>query len=143
MASEYGFAWRIIRGAVTSRPRRSLEFRVRILLIEDHADTREVMVRLLSRDKATVRAVATGAEALDAMDAEPFDLVICDITLPDCTGWTLLPRLKSKQTFKSIALTAHAFHADEENSRRAGFDLHINKPVDRDSLIGAIKALLG
>lgn len=73
---------------------------------------------------------ATAAEALRLCDEGAFDLLICDIGLPDVTGWKLVHDIKQKCKMKSIALSGFGMVDDIEKSRLAGFDAHVLKPID-------------
>jgi PAS domain S-box-containing protein len=102
----------------------------RLLLVEDHPDTAAVMARLLTTRGYSVRAVGTVAAALLATDAEPFDLVVSDIGLPDGSGLDLMSQLKAKYPrLAGVALSGYGMEDDVRRSRDAGFDAHLIKPV--------------
>jgi CheY-like chemotaxis protein len=62
--------------------------------VEDHRDSADMMARLLTMDGYEVRAAYSAAAALRAVEAEPFDVVVSDIGLPDATGYDLMSRIK-------------------------------------------------
>jgi PleD family two-component response regulator len=78
---------------------------IKILLVEDHADTVKALVRLLEHQAHKVRAEGTVASALDAVHEETFDLLICDIGLPDGTGFELMQEVLKICNTPELALT--------------------------------------
>jgi PAS domain S-box-containing protein len=115
----------------------------RILLVEDHADTARATARLLSRTGCDVRIAASVAGALQAMEAETFDLVISDIGLPDGSGLDLMRQLRAKHPVKGIALSGYGMPEDIDRSNEAGFDFHLTKPVDLRRLEEVVRQILG
>jgi PAS domain S-box-containing protein len=116
--------------------------RLSILLVEDHLDTRESMVRLLGR-KHQVRDVQNIELALEAARAEKFDLVISDIGLPDGSGLELMRQLRQRYNLKGICLSGFGMEDDIKRSVAAGFDHHLTKPIDLRKLEAAIETLAG
>ncbi|HJT81919.1 MAG TPA: PAS domain S-box protein [Chthoniobacterales bacterium] len=110
--------------AVTNRPN------LKILLVEDHDDTRRILARLLNHFGYTVASVATLQEARDAFRSESFDAILSDIGLPDGTGYELMTEVKRKRDVKGVALTGFGMAHDVQRSQEAGFDFHLTKPVD-------------
>ena len=102
---------------------------LRLLLVEDHANTRQALQRLLLRDGHSVIAAASVGTALEAAASSMFDLVISDLGLPDGTGLELMAKLRDEYGLTGIALTGYGAGADVEASRRAGFISHLTKPV--------------
>lgn len=115
--------------------------RQRLLLVEDHADTAEILTMLLEEQGYVVVAADSVAGALNVNLAD-IDLVISDIGLPDGTGTDLLRQLKSKRVIPAIALSGFGMDSDVEDSIQAGFDCHLTKPVDFDHLLKSVRALL-
>ena len=103
---------------------------VRILMVEDHADSSRVLAKLLSIQGYDVRAASGVKAALAAADAEPFDLLISDIGLPDGTGIELMRQLQAIRPIKGIALSGYGSSEDIRESKDAGFAAHVTKPVD-------------
>ena len=95
---------------------------MRILLVEDHQDSANMLALVLRGNGHDVLAVGTAGEALQACVEAAFDLLISDIGLPDLNGWELLARLRAHCAVPAIALTAFSSHEDRERSRAAGFD---------------------
>ena len=107
---------------------------LRILLVEDHRDTRTTMERWLRRSKHEVTSVDSVAQALKAADASRFDLVISDLGLPDRTGLDLMRELRDRHGLKGIAISGYGMEDDVAKSREAGFVHHLTKPVSLDKL---------
>jgi CheY-like chemotaxis protein len=117
---------------------------LRILLVEDHADTAEAMADLLglSGHKVTVaRSVGEGLAAAEAA-AGGFDLVLSDLGLPDGSGQDLMRELVRLYGLKGIALSGYGMEEDVRRSREAGFARHLTKPVNRQALEGAIRQVV-
>src|SRR5436190_1484959 len=95
---------------------------MRILLVEDHADSLEALSRLLRRRGYDVEGVQTGTEALAACEATTFDLMVCDIGLPDIDGWDLVGRVRQRCGLRAIAISGYCRAADVDRSLRAGFE---------------------
>jgi PAS domain S-box-containing protein len=113
----------------------------RILLVEDHADTRAVLERLLRRYGYDVRTAGSVAAAVEAAGA-PFDVLVSDIGLPDGTGYELAERLRERGELCAIALSGYGMEEDVRRSREAGFAEHLTKPVDIHRLHEVIESLL-
>ena len=124
-----------------SRPVSSDSKTLRILLVEDHADTARAMRRLLAGEGHSVTIAATMRESLRIISEQVLDLVICDIGLPDGSGYDI-PRLMTPlQPTPAIALSAHVSDEDYKLSRESGFRAHVAKPVDFHQLTNLIRAL--
>ena len=114
---------------------------LRILLVEDHIPTNQVFTRLLGADY-TVHSAHTAAEALELAKAQPIDLVMADIGLPDQTGWELLKEIRAVQPkVHAIALTGYDYVEDAHRFSAAGFDMHLRKPAELAQIKSAIKTL--
>jgi len=116
----------------------------RILLVEDHNDTRVTLQRLLRLDQHDVVAADCLAAACDAIRRhDRFDVLISDMLLPDGYGWDLLTRVDGdKKPAAAIALTGSTGLENEQHSLRNGFCVHLNKPVTFDALMQAIRECL-
>lgn len=113
--------------------------RCRVLLVEDHQDTRKVMVRLLRSFGCTVTEASSVAEALAAADRADFDVLLSDIGLPDGSGTEIMSELKTRKPIKGIALSGYGQDSDLQRSREAGFELHLTKPVNLQTLRDSIR----
>lgn len=116
---------------------------MRILLVEDHSDSADMFLRLLEGAGYAVTCVEGAVDAARLCDERPFDLLICDIGLPDGDGWSLMRQLHAAHGIRGIALSAHAYPADEQRSREAGFCEHVTKPVSFETLLAAIHRASG
>jgi PAS domain S-box-containing protein len=110
-----------------------------ILLVEDNADTSIVMSKLLRQYGYRVRTADCVASALQAADADTFDLMICDIGLPDGSGLDLMKQIRSRRPIKGIALSGFGMEDDIRMSRDAGFVEHLIKPINVSQLQAAVR----
>jgi PAS domain S-box-containing protein len=122
---------------------------VRILVAEDEADAREMLVFVLEQAGAIVTPAASGAEALAVLPSLELDLLISDIAMPDMDGYMLLNQMRSQivdqgkqPSFKAVALTAYAGEINQQQALAAGFQRHLSKPFEPVELVAAIAALL-
>ena len=111
----------------------------RVLLVEDHTDTREVMTRLLRSFGCVVTTASTVREAVELADQQTFDLLLSDIGLPDGSGIDVMRHLKARQGVRGIALSGFGQDEDMRRSREAGFETHLTKPVNLKALHEAIR----
>ena len=114
---------------------------LRILLVEDNVDTSRAMSRLLSRIGHHVRTAGTVRAAVDAARANPVDLVISDLGLPDGSGHDLMRLLRSVSPVRGIALSGYGTDEDIRKSHEAGFEIHLTKPTDFQRLLETIEQL--
>ncbi len=116
--------------------------RLRILLVEDHEPTAFVLARLLKRRGHDV-TMTVNLEEAKACDRHPIDLLVSDIGLPDGTGRDVVRHYRDIQHdgFKAIALSGFGMDNDVERSIAAGFDRHVTKPVDFETLQEVIETL--
>jgi PAS domain S-box-containing protein len=121
-------AW---KDSLTSRPPPK---RLRILLVEDHGDTRHALSRLLTHFGHQTAVASNRESALAMMASQTFDVVLCDIGLPDGSGHDVVSQAKQKWPIKAVAITGFGTDEDVRRSKRAGFDFHLVKPLDVDEL---------
>ena len=133
------------RPVVEMEPCRVQEARgMRILLVEDHADTRETLMRLLERRGHTVSVAKGVSDARELLEGSAFDLVISDIGLPDGSGLDIPAVARSGgYAVSCIALSGFGTEDDIQKSFRAGFSHHLTKPVEMNVLDAAIADLRG
>jgi CheY-like chemotaxis protein len=115
---------------------------VRVLLVEDHADTLRILKRLLEKMGYAVVPASSAAAALEALAAEAVDVIVSDIGLPDATGHDLMRRVRAIEQhgrLPAIAISGFGMDADVRNSHAAGFVAHMTKPVDVRQLDAAIR----
>ncbi|HOB75724.1 MAG TPA: MASE3 domain-containing protein [Phycisphaerae bacterium] len=104
---------------------------LRILLVEDHADTVRVMHKLLKACGHQVQSAGGVTAGLELAIREPFDLLISDLGLPDGSGLELIQALRARgRKLPAIALSGYGQEEDLSRSKAAGFDEHLVKPVD-------------
>lgn len=103
---------------------------LRLLLVDDHADTRYILSRLLGKCGHEVSTADCGQSALKLMETERFDALVSDIGLPDTSGYELVREAKRRQPVQGIALSGFGMEEDVRRSLEAGFDYHLTKPVE-------------
>jgi len=132
-----------LRGLPTNAAAPERREGLRLLFVEDHDDTREVLARLLSRRGYCVEAARNAQEARSLSSRKTFDLLVSDIALPDATGCELLKELGAKHRLSGIAMSGFGSDADVAQSRAAGFLEHLVKPIDAPALDAAIQRAVG
>ncbi len=115
---------------------------MRVLLVEDHADTRECLHRLLESGGHMVRSAEDARSAIAWSEREKFDLLVADVSLPDRSGLELLLELRERDPrLLAIALSGYGMPQDFVDSKEAGFVEHFVKPVDMPKLHATINRL--
>ena len=122
---------------------------VRVLLVDDEEDAREVGQVALSRLGAKVRVAASASEALTLLreNAERFDLLVSDIGMPEMDGRSLIRAVRQlpgggASELPAVALTAFAMVADRQEGLAAGFQAYVAKPIELGALTRAIREVL-
>jgi len=126
-------------------PLLSLEFAMRVLLVEDNEMNRDMLSRRLSRRGFDVLIAVDGAQGIQVAKTELPDLILMDMSLPVVDGWEATRQLKTDtqtQSIPVIALTAHAMSGDRDKALSAGCDDYDTKPIDLDRLLGKMERLL-
>ena len=113
-----------------------------LLLVEDHQDSARALAGLLETRGYKVDSAPTVAAALEALEREEFDLLICDLGLPDASGIDLIKEIRRTKTTPAIALTGFGLQQDIERAQQAGFNSHLTKPVNLRKLEVIIRRLL-
>ncbi|KFE68653.1 PAS domain-containing protein [Hyalangium minutum] len=121
---------------------------VRVLLVEDAEDARELITLLLRDRGAEVRTAANGRDAMERLTEALPDVLISDIGLPGEDGHAVLKRVRDWADTKgewipAIALTAYAGAEDARRAYRAGFQVHMAKPLEAEALVEAVAKLSG
>jgi signal transduction histidine kinase len=116
----------------------SLPRPLRILLVEDHEDTLNVMAEVLELSRHEVARAADMESALRMAAGGPFDLLVSDLGLPDGSGLDLMRQVRDRYGLKGIAVSGYGTAEDVESSREAGFLEHLVKPVHPARLKEAI-----
>ena len=115
------------------------QHRCEILLVEDDLETLRTIAFLLRRSGYQVETAQTVAEAEPLL--EPGKVLVCDIGLPDGSGWDLMTRFKAGGGRFGVAISGFGEEHDIERSRGVGFADHLVKPIDFDALRSSIEAL--
>jgi PAS domain S-box-containing protein len=117
-----------------------------VLVVDDEADARFLVARLIEDRGSRVIAAATAEEALEIILREPLDIIVSDIGMPDFDGYQLIQRVRKLdhpvRNVMAIALTAYARADDRRRSLLAGYQMHLSKPVDPRELVAGIASLL-
>ena len=116
-----------------------------ILVVEDNADNRKLVVRILAQEGFHGEAVESAEEALVRLDQRRFDLVLMDVRLPRMDGKEATRRLREDPRFRDlpiIAVSAHVVGKQHEEILASGVSALVTKPIDMDELLGAIRRLL-
>jgi PAS domain S-box-containing protein len=118
-----------------------------ILLVEDEADTRDMIAQALKQRGAKPVQASSAKQAFELLKRERVDLVISDIGMPDIDGYRFIRRLRSMKPSISkvpaVALTAYAGEEDRKLSIEAGFNAHMPKPITLTELVRVIGKLVG
>lgn len=121
---------------------------MRVLLVEDDADTRELLTTLLQRCGARVTAVGSASEALMTIDLTQPDVLVSDIAMPGEDGYALIRKIRLRDAdqgrwLPAVALTAYARDEDRARALAAGYQRHLTKPVDPAALARTVAVLSG
>jgi PAS domain S-box-containing protein len=103
---------------------------LRILLVEDHGDTRQTLSRLLTHFGHQISVADNTQSALEIVQSQKFDVVLSDIGLPDGSGYEVITQAKRKHPIKAVAITGFGTDEDVRRGKEAGFDFHLVKPID-------------
>jgi CheY-like chemotaxis protein len=119
---------------------------VRVLVVDDDTDALELLTFLLEQSGATVTAVSSAEAALAALSQSPPNVILSDIGMPDTDGYMLIRQIRALPEqggrVPAIALTAYAGDFNRQQAMQAGFQRHLTKPIDPDTLISAIVHLV-
>jgi CheY-like chemotaxis protein/two-component sensor histidine kinase len=121
---------------------------LRVLLVDDEADSRDLLNFVLQSCGAQVSTASSAAEALELIKRERFDVIISDIGMPKEDGFSLIRKIRGLPNeqggnIPAIALTAYARAEDRVHALRYGFQMHIAKPVESAELTAAVANLAG
>ena len=121
---------------------------VKVLVVDDQADARDLIVRVLSECRADVVTASSAEEALAAVEALRPHVLVSDIGLPDVDGYEFLRRVRALGHARggavpAIALTAFARSEDRTRALRAGYLVHVAKPVEPSELVATVASVVG
>src|SRR5439155_12676365 len=122
-------------------PRAAHHRAMRVLLVEDHEDTKQSLTKLLRLRGYHVESASNVQSALDLIAQDQFDVLISDLGLPDGSGIDLIRRVQSDRPVLGIALTGFGMEEDIRKSREAGFKHHLVKPIDLNKLDSIIQEI--
>jgi len=119
---------------------------VRALFVDDEADMREIIIMILAEGGADVRTAVSATEALAVCDKWQPDVLISDIGLPGEDGYTLMKKLRERESERgghipAIALTAYGRQEDRLSALSVGYEYYIPKPVEPEELLVVVASL--
>jgi CheY-like chemotaxis protein len=119
---------------------------VRVLVVEDDPDSRELLELLLSDAGMVVDSASSVAEAFEVLTEHRPDVIVSDIGMPFENGYSFLRNLRQVLqeeggTIPALAITGYCRPEDRERALAAGFDLHLTKPIEPDHLLRALTEL--
>jgi CheY-like chemotaxis protein len=115
-----------------------------VLLAEDNIVNQRVAVGLLTKRGHQVVVVGTGQEALDAIEREPFDVVLMDVQMPEMSGIDATAAIRRREAgsgrhLRIVAMTAHTMAGDRDECLAAGMDGYLSKPISQSALFAAVE----
>ena len=121
---------------------------VRVLVVEDDADHREMLLVTFEQCGAKVSAAVSAGEAMDALQGATPDVIVCDIGLPGEDGYAFIRKVRSLEVERggrmpALALTAYGGPEDRKKALAAGFDMHVPKPAAPAELLARVALLAG
>jgi two-component system, sensor histidine kinase and response regulator len=131
---------------ITRHSLREARRQLSVLLAEDNAINRELAVRLLTKRGHTVTVVENGKQAVAAVEAKSFDVVLMDVQMPEMDGFEATAAIRASEHASGkrtpiIAMTAHAMKGDRERCLASGMDAYISKPIHFDELLDVTESL--
>jgi PAS domain S-box-containing protein len=119
---------------------------VRVLVVDDEEDARDLLIMVLTNAGADVLTAASTSEALPLIERELPDVLVSDIEMPGEDGYSLIRKTRALRHSRAadvpaVALTAYASSDDRMRARRAGFQVHVSKPVAPHELIAVMSTM--
>ena len=111
---------------------------LRVIVVEDHADTAEGLRKFLTMIGYHVYIAPDVASARALAKAVEYDVLLSDLRLPDATGWDLLEELSAEGPVRAVAMSGFNSKEDIDRSKRVGFLDHIAKPLVPETLVAAL-----
>ena len=121
---------------------------VRVLVVDDEADGRALIARILEDHGAQPTCASDAVEALQYLARDRFEVLLSDIGMPDMDGYELIRQLRARESSSSgdriaaIAVTAYARPEDRQRCLLAGYQMHLAKPIEARELVAGIASLL-
>jgi CheY-like chemotaxis protein len=113
-----------------------------VLVLEDHPDSRRYLSRLLQLHGYTVFEASTCADARDVLRRERCDVLVSDVSLPDCSGFAFMRELRENgAVIRGVAVSGHTGPDQVRAAKAAGFERHVSKPVHFDDLVRVIREI--
>ena len=121
---------------------------IRILAVDDEPDALALIREILEATQATVETAASGQQAMECIEKETFDVLVADLGMPRMSGFDVIDKVRRSERrevreLPAAALTAYARSEDRAKALRAGFQLHLTKPIDPGELMAAMASLAG
>ena len=121
---------------------------IKVLVVDDEHDSRELLTMILTRCGSDVRCSDSAANAFEAFNEWLPDLLVSDIGMPNEDGYSLMRRVRSLDSnharqVPAVALTAYATDEDRVQALSAGFQMHVTKPIEPESFVTSLASVLG
>jgi CheY-like chemotaxis protein len=135
-------------GNGSARPDAHILNGLKILVVDDEADSRELVATILTRSGGEVRCSPSAADALQAFKEWQPDLLVSDLAMPNEDGYSLLKKIRKLRTKRAreipaVALSAYASDEDRAISLSKGFQMHLPKPIEPDKLVTSVAEAVG
>jgi CheY-like chemotaxis protein len=118
---------------------------IRVLIVDDEPDAREIMAHELSGCGAVVSQAGSVSDALEILEGDVVDVLLADIAMPDEDGYSLIRKIRASHgpmaAIPAAAVTAHARDDERQQALAAGFHLHLAKPIEPDQLARTVETL--
>jgi PAS domain S-box-containing protein len=120
---------------------------LKIMVVEDEPDTRQMLQVVLEQYGASVTSASSAAEALEALPEQKPDILISDLGMPGMDGFELIRKIRAEsspelQNMPALALSAYATTEDKAKAAQAGYQAHVSKPAALDDLLTAVSRLV-
>ncbi|MGH9958749.1 MAG: hybrid sensor histidine kinase/response regulator, partial [Pyrinomonadaceae bacterium] len=121
---------------------------IHVLLVDDDADTLDLLSAALKQQKATVTAVSSAADAISAIKSSRPDIVVSDIAMPGEDGYQLIEKIRAMNVepdgpIPAVAITAYAKEEDRETALSSGYQNYLAKPIELSELVTVVEQTVG
>jgi CheY-like chemotaxis protein len=119
----------------------------RILVVDDNDDTRFLLTVILKMVGASVVAATSGRRALELHEAEPFDVIVSDIMMPELDGFDFIREIRARERggaprVLAVSITGLALDEIRDRSLASGYDAHVRRPIDTPILVETVRGLV-